>query len=180
MFHIGKEQELDEKLLQKMLKRYRESVAPAIKKAQGYYDGEQAILQKVYADPTKPCSKTVTNYCKNIADTYRGYIASAGYITYRSSGDISELLDILQKNDYQTQDSDFCLFRAWPTSCSMLTNRRRCASDRLTRSNASACSMTALKAICAISCDSTKLTNGTTWTTGRLTYTGRPPSAATL
>ena len=109
MFHIMKGQELDEKLLQKMLKRYRESVAPAIKKAQGYYDGEQAILKKAYADPTKPCSKTVTNYCKNIADTYRGYIASAGYITYRSNDDISELMDILQRNDYQTQDSDFCL-----------------------------------------------------------------------
>ena len=60
MFHIMKGQELDEKLLLKMLTRYRESVAPAIKKAQGYYDGEQAILQKAYADPTKPCSRTVT------------------------------------------------------------------------------------------------------------------------
>lgn len=107
MFFLNKDTEFTAELLHKMLLRFQSSVEPRIMKARDYYNGNQAICRKSYTDPTKPCSRSVTNYCKNIADTYRGYIASAGYITYRSNDDISDIMDILAANDYQTQDSDF-------------------------------------------------------------------------
>lgn len=109
MFYLNKDTELTSELLHKMLLRFQSSVEPRLIKARDYYSGKQAICNKTYSDPSKPCSRSVTNYCKNIADTYRGYIASAGYITYRSNDDISEIMGILKANDYQTQDSDFML-----------------------------------------------------------------------
>lgn len=49
------------------------------------------------------------NYCKNIVDSYCGYIASPGYISYTSENDIEEIMNILRYNDYQSEDSDFLL-----------------------------------------------------------------------
>lgn len=109
MFYINKETELDIKLLQKMINKFRLDVEPKIKKYKNYYDGKQAILNKTYSDASKPCSKTVINYCKNIADSYCGYLASPGYISYRSDENIEEVMDILRYNDYQSEDSNFLL-----------------------------------------------------------------------
>ena len=109
MFYINKETELDATLLHKMLDSFNVNVVPKLKKYKEYYDGIQAILSKKYSDETKPCSKTVINYCKNIADSYCGYLASPGFISYRSDEDIEEVMDILRYNDYQAEDSDFLL-----------------------------------------------------------------------
>ena len=51
----------------------------------------------------------MVNYCKNIADSYCGYIASPGYISYTSDNDIDVILDVLKYNDYQSEDSGFLL-----------------------------------------------------------------------
>ena len=109
MFYINKDTELDVELLNKMISRFRIGVEPKLKKYKNYYDGIQAILNKTYTDETKPCSKTVINYCKNIADSYCGYLASPGYISYSSEQDIEDVMDILRYNDYQAEDSDFLL-----------------------------------------------------------------------
>lgn len=109
MFFINKETELDTELLQKMINRFRVNVEPKLNKYKNYYDGLQAIMNKAYADDTKPCSKTVINYCKNIADSYCGYMATPSYISYSSPNDIEELMEILRYNDYQTEDADLLL-----------------------------------------------------------------------
>jgi SPP1 family phage portal protein len=109
MFYINKNTELNIELLQKMIKKFNTDVKPKLEKNKKYYDGIQAILNKSYADTTKPCNRTITNYCKNIADSYCGYLASPGFISYKSDQDIEVIMDVLRYNDYQAEDSDFLL-----------------------------------------------------------------------
>lgn len=109
MFYLNRDTELDVNLLQKMIRRFNLNVAPKLKRYKNYYDGLQAILNKSYTDASKPCNKTVINYCKNIVDSYCGYLATPGYISYRSDNDIEEIMEILRYNDYQAEDSDYLL-----------------------------------------------------------------------
>lgn len=109
MFYLNRDTELSVELLNKMINRFNLNVQPKLTKYKNYYDGIQAILNKSYSDPTKPCSKTVINYCKNIVDSYCGYLATPGYISYYSQDDIDGIMNILRYNDYQAEDSDFLL-----------------------------------------------------------------------
>ena len=109
MFYLNPNVELDAALLKKMFNRFNLEVAPRLRKYKEYYDGKHEILKKSYADPSKPCNKTVINYMKNICDIYCGYLASPGYISYSSADDIEDVMNILRYNDYQTQDGDFLL-----------------------------------------------------------------------
>lgn len=109
MFYYAKDKVLDIKILQKMISKFVLEVEPQLTKYKDYYDGIQEILNKSYTDATKPCSKTVVNYCRNIADSYCGYLASPGYISYSSNDDIEEIINILKYNDYQTEDASFLL-----------------------------------------------------------------------
>ena len=109
MFYLNKDTELDAALLSKMINHFNLNNVPKLKRYKNYYDGIQAILQKQYSDNQKPCSRTVINYCKNIVDSYCGYLATPGYINYRSDDDIEEIMEILRYNDYQSEDSDFLL-----------------------------------------------------------------------
>lgn len=107
MFYLNRDTELNTELLQKMISRFNVNVAPKLRKYKNYYDGLQAILNKSYSDASKPCNKSVINYCKNIVDSYCGYLATAGYISYKSENDIEDIMNILRYNDYQSEDSDF-------------------------------------------------------------------------
>ena len=107
MFYLNRETELNVELLRKMLNRFTVSVQPKLEKYKNYYDGIQSILQKTYSDPSKPCNKSVINYCKNIVDSYAGYMAAPGHISYRSEQDIADIMDILRYNDFQAEDADF-------------------------------------------------------------------------
>lgn len=109
MFYLNKDTELTVELLNKMINKFNIEDKPRLDKHKRYYDGLQAILLKEYADRTKPCSRTITNYCKNIADSYCGYLASPGFISYKSEQDIEEIMNVLRYNDYQAEDSDFLL-----------------------------------------------------------------------
>ena len=109
MFYLNKSEELTTKLLEKMINRFRVNEQPKLEKYKRYYEGLQAILSKTYADASKPCSRTVINYCKNIVDSYCGYLATPQHITYHSENDIEEIMDILRYNDYQAEDSDLLL-----------------------------------------------------------------------
>ena len=104
MFYLSKDRELTTDLLFKMINHFNLSVRPKLEKYKNYYDGVQAILNKKYSDDSKPCNKTVINYCKNIVDSYAGYLATPGHISYASQNDIEDIMDILRYNDYQTQD----------------------------------------------------------------------------
>ena len=107
MFYLSKDIELDAKLLNKMINRFNIGVKPRLEKSKNYYDGLQLILSKSYADESKPCSRTVVNYCNNVVNSYCGYLATPGYISYSSSNDIDDIMDILRYNDYQTEDNEF-------------------------------------------------------------------------
>ena len=109
MFYVNKNTDLDSLLLQKMISKFRVEVEPKLQRYKNYYDGKQAILNKAYADASKPCSRTVINYCKNIVDSYNGYLATPGYISYRSEQDIDDIMNILRYNDYAAEDADFLL-----------------------------------------------------------------------
>ena len=109
MFFVNKNTELDVQLLKKMLNRFHLNEQPRLNKYKNYYDGIQKILNKSYSDPSKPCNKTVINYMKNIADSYAGYLATPGFISYQSENDIEDIMDILRYNDYQTEDADLLL-----------------------------------------------------------------------
>ena len=109
MFYLNKEQEITTDLLNKMMDQFNQNDVPKLEKYKNYYDGIQAILNKSYADASKPCSRTVINYCKNIVDSYCGYLATPGYISYQSTQDIEQIMDVLNYNDYQAEDTDFLL-----------------------------------------------------------------------
>ena len=109
MFYLNKGAELNIDLLQKMISKFNIEVQPKLRKYKNYYDGIQKILSKSYSDDTKPCSHTVINYMKDIADSYAGYLATPGYISYGSEQDIEDIMNILRYNDYMSQDSDFLL-----------------------------------------------------------------------
>ena len=109
MFYVNKDTELSVALLQKMINRFRMNEQPRLNKYKNYYDGIQAILNKTYKDETKPCNRSVINYAKNIADSYAGYLATPGFISYRSEQEIDAVMDVLKYNDFQTEDADFLL-----------------------------------------------------------------------
>lgn len=109
MFYLNRETELNIKLLTKMINSFNLTVKPKLMKYKNYYDGLQNIMNKSYADSSKPCNKTVINYCKNIADSYAGYIATPEHISYSSEQDIEDIMNILRYNDYQAEDAAFLL-----------------------------------------------------------------------
>ena len=109
MIYLSKDTELTIELLSKMINHFRTSVEPRLRKYKNYYDGIQNILNKSYTDASKPCNKTVINYCKNISDAYAGYLATPGHISYSSDEDIEDVMDILRYNDYQAEDASFLL-----------------------------------------------------------------------
>lgn len=121
MFYLNRDRELDVELLQKMISRFRLTVEPKLEKYKNYYDGKQAILNKAYSDASKPCSRTVINYCKNIADSYCGYLATPGFISYSSNEDIEDVMNILRYNDYQAEDADLLLDAlVYGTACELM------------------------------------------------------------
>ena len=107
MFYINKETELTAELLYKMISVFRLGVEPKLNKYKNYYDGKQNILNKTYADSSKPCNRSVINYCFNITNSYAGYLATPDFISYSSNNDIEEIMNILRYNDYQAEDNAF-------------------------------------------------------------------------
>lgn len=121
MFYINKDAELTIELLQKMIEKHHIEVKPKLQHYKNYYDGIQEILKKSYSDASKPCSRTVINYCKNITDSYCGYLATPSYISYSSEQNIEDIMDILRYNDYQSQDADFLLDALiYGTACELM------------------------------------------------------------
>lgn len=106
---MNKEAELNKEMLQKMINRFNIGVLPRLNKYKNYYDGIQQILNKSYNDASKPCNRTVINYCKSLVDSYCGYLATPGYISYSSDENIEDVMNILRYNDYQAEDADFLL-----------------------------------------------------------------------
>jgi SPP1 family phage portal protein len=109
MIYVNRNTELTTELLGKMINHFNIQVKPKLLQYKNYYDGLQDIMNKKYADPTKPCNKTVINYCLSVANAYGGFIATPGCISYSSKEDIEDVMDVLRYNDYQAEDSDFLM-----------------------------------------------------------------------
>ena len=82
MFLFSKNEELTVDILNKMLNKYATTYLPVIEHYKDYFDGKQKIIYKSYEDPSKPCNKTVTNFCRTITNTFLGYLAAPNHITY--------------------------------------------------------------------------------------------------
>lgn len=107
---IDRDDELNTRRLQKIIKYHRERVLPELLFNKGYYDGSgQEIMKRVYEDSSKPNNKIVKNYCKTIVENYRGYIVGQPitYTPVENGKDIWPLLDVLKLNDYQNSDSEW-------------------------------------------------------------------------
>lgn len=98
MFYIDKNKELTTELLKKLIDRFTTYELPKLRKWEKYYTGKHDIIYKTYEDPSKPCNRIVTNYCKIIADTYKGYICGKP-ITYTSNNDIEDVQKVINYND---------------------------------------------------------------------------------
>lgn len=92
-----------------MIQKFKVEVEPKRKKYKNYFDGVQKILLKEYVDKSKPCNKTVINYCQSIAVSYAGYIAAPNHISYKSNDDITDIMEILKYNDVAAEDAAFLL-----------------------------------------------------------------------
>lgn len=62
-------------------------------------------MSKVATDVGKPCNKIVCNYCFNIVQNYSGYLSGIP-IAYSSPIDISEIIKVLNYNDYKSEDTE--------------------------------------------------------------------------
>ena len=80
---------------------------PKLQRWKNYYDGKHDILHKSYADKSKECNHIVTNYCKIITDTYSGYICGKP-VTYNSNQNIDDVQVVINYNDSNAEDIQFC------------------------------------------------------------------------
>ena len=95
-------EDLDLLKLGKVLQSFQTLELPQLSKYKNYYDGKQAIMQKLPTDDGKPCNRIVVNYCKSIVDNYAGYLSGIpiGY-------EVDErILDVLAYNDVKTEDTE--------------------------------------------------------------------------
>lgn len=108
MFMLSKDTELTPELLRKILDRFNTTDRIKRERWKNYYDGKMDILQKQYSDPTKPCSRVVTNLCKVVADTYCGYIAGKP-VTYTSNDNIDDIQEVINYNDDESENTNWLL-----------------------------------------------------------------------
>lgn len=108
MFYLSRETELTPDLLLKIIKRFQTNELPKLERWKNYYDGKHAILRKTYNDPSKPCNRIVTNFCKIITETYGGYVAGKP-ITYTSNQNIEDVQDVINYNDADAEDMSFLI-----------------------------------------------------------------------
>lgn len=79
---------------------------PRLNKLWDYYQGRQQILSKFYEDSSKPCNKTVVNFCKDIVDNYQGFLTGKDVTYSLVYGDITPIQTVLNYNDVAKEDSE--------------------------------------------------------------------------
>lgn len=88
-----------------MIQTFESKEKPTLTNYYNYYKGTQAIMSKQATDVGKPCNKIVSNYCYNIVQNYSGYLTGVN-IAYHSPIDISEIIKVLNYNDYKSEDTE--------------------------------------------------------------------------
>lgn len=76
--------------------RYKQQDNIRIQRLQDYYEDRHDILNRHYADSTKPNNRIVVNMCKEIADFLTGYLTGVP-VTYENAPQI--IIDTLDYND---------------------------------------------------------------------------------
>ena len=104
MYLIERDADLGPEYLAKCLLKFQTTELPKLNKWWKYFKGQQKILQKQVPEGY-PNNRVVTNYCYNIVENYRGYLTGKP-ITYDNE-DFQEILDVLNYNDVQTEDSEY-------------------------------------------------------------------------
>lgn len=104
MYYINSLEELTNARVQKIIQLWRGEELPQLQKYKNYYDGKQAIQDKLISDETKPCNKITVNQCYRVVQSYSGYLSGVP-ISYNSTEDISDIIDILKYNDYHQEDN---------------------------------------------------------------------------
>lgn len=105
MFRLNRDEELTTDILSRIIQSFEMNDKIKLQKYFDYYIGKQKILQKYYADESKPCNKVIKNYCNQIVNNYQGYIAGVP-VTYTSKNDITSLMDVFQYNDFENADAE--------------------------------------------------------------------------
>ncbi|MCI9597365.1 MAG: phage portal protein [Firmicutes bacterium] len=106
IFRMDRNTRITGPLVSKIIDNFLSLHRPRLQRYLNYYDGKQDILNKRYADETKPCNKIVTNYCFNIVQNYAGYLTGIP-ISYKSQQDIDSVQDVLNYNDVHNEDDEF-------------------------------------------------------------------------
>lgn len=101
MFYIDKNMELTAELLQKMLDNFQKGVYPKLKNWGNYYNGKHTNTADVD-------NFIVTNYCRQIAQTYNGYIIGKP-VSYTSNEDIKDIQEAINYNDPTSEDIAWCM-----------------------------------------------------------------------
>ena len=104
MFNINRNEELTVDKISRIIQSFELSEKIKLQKYYDYFRGKQVILNKSYADSSKPCNHIVKNYCFSIVNNYQGYIAGVP-ITYTANEDITSLIDVFNYNDIENADS---------------------------------------------------------------------------
>lgn len=104
MYNINRNEELTTDKISRVVQSFELNEKVKLQKYYDYFCGKQKILNKSYADSSKPCNHIVKNYCFSIVNNYQGYIAGIP-ITYNSNDDITSLIDIFNYNDIENADS---------------------------------------------------------------------------
>ena len=105
MYQIDRTEELTTDRLGKILSTFQTWDLPKLNTYYNYYNGKQAITQKVATDTGKPCNKVVVNYCYNIVQNYLGYMTGIE-IGYDNDGRFEDIIDVLKYNDVKAEDSE--------------------------------------------------------------------------
>lgn len=101
MFYIDKNTELTGELLKKLIDRFNTYELPKLQKWERYYKGNHDNLTK--RKDNADYNYVVTNFCKIIADTYKGYICGKP-VTYTSNNAIDDVQEVINYNDDEAEN----------------------------------------------------------------------------
>ena len=101
MFYIDVNTELSTDLLQTMISTFQTNMFPKLNTWGNYYKGNHTNVAGVD-------NFIVTNYCRQIAQTYNGYIVGKP-VSYTSNDDIKDVQEAINYNDPTSEDIAWCM-----------------------------------------------------------------------
>lgn len=105
MYSINNIEELTPEVVQRFITTFSTTEKPRLDKWYRYYIGDQDIIYKTVVDESQPNNRIITNFCKEIADSYNGYI-TGNQISYNSDANIEPITKVLDYNDSHSEDTN--------------------------------------------------------------------------